>query len=59
VLELGRTDVRERLARFVAVDKLTSELKERRGHVDLRYPNGFALKLLGPAKNKENLKATQ
>ena len=59
VLELGRTDMRERLARFVSVDKLMSELKERRGHVDLRYPNGFALKLLGPAKNKENLKATQ
>jgi cell division protein FtsQ len=59
VLALGRSDAGERLARFVAVDRLLPELKDRRGYVDLRYPNGFAVKLLGQLKNKENVKATQ
>lgn len=57
VLELGRVDMAERLARFVAVSKLVPELAGRRGRIDLRYPNGFALKLAGkltggPAKEE-------
>jgi len=59
VLALGRSDAQQRLERFVAVDKLIPELKDRRGYVDLRYPSGFAVKLLGQLKNKENVKATQ
>jgi cell division protein FtsQ len=58
VLALGRSDAQQRLERFVAVDKLIPELKDRRGYVDLRYPNGFAVKLLGRPKNKENVEAT-
>lgn len=52
-LELGRVDMRKRLGRFVAVVKQVPELKERRGRADLRYPNGFALKLAGAAANRE------
>jgi cell division protein FtsQ len=59
VLALGRSDAQQRLERFVTVDKLIPELKDRRGYVDLRYPSGFAVKLLGQPKNKENVKATQ
>jgi cell division protein FtsQ len=59
VLALGRSDAQQRLERFVAVEKLIPELKDRRGYVDLRYPSGFAVKLLGQPKNKENVKATQ
>jgi cell division protein FtsQ len=51
-LQLGRSEIRERLARFVALDRQVPELKERRGYVDLRYPNGFALKLVG-GKSRE------
>jgi cell division protein FtsQ len=59
VLALGRSDAQQRLERFVAVEKLIPELKDRRGYVDLRYPSGFAVKLLGQPKKKENVKATQ
>jgi cell division protein FtsQ len=59
VLALGRSDAQQRLERFVAVDKLIPELKDRRGYLDLRYPSGFAVKLVGQPKNKENVKAIQ
>jgi cell division protein FtsQ len=45
-LELGRTAVEARLARFVAVYARTvAALPDRPSVVDLRYPNGFAVRL--------------
>jgi cell division protein FtsQ len=50
VLELGRDDsrspVEERLARFVAAyPRVVAGLNRRLDHVDLRYPNGFAIRV--------------
>jgi cell division protein FtsQ len=50
VLELGRDQARqsleERLARFVAAyPRTAAALNQRLGNVDLRYPNGFAIRL--------------
>ena len=50
VLELGRDQARqsleERLARFVAAyPRAAAHLNQRIGHVDLRYPSGFAIRL--------------
>jgi cell division protein FtsQ len=42
VLELGREDVQQRLARFVAVYPYTED--SGAAHVDLRYRNGFAVR---------------
>ena len=55
VLDLGRVETHQRLERFVAVTKVAPDLRERKGRADLRYPNGFALKLTGPAPSKEDL----
>jgi cell division protein FtsQ len=55
-LDLGRVDMHRRLARFVAVNQLVPELQDRRGRADLRYPNGFALKLARPAAKEETSK---
>ena len=49
-LELGRDQARhsleERVARFVAVyPRTAAQLNARIDHVDLRYPNGFAIRL--------------
>jgi len=53
VLELGRVEMRERLTRFVEVNKVEPELRMHRGRADLRYSNGFALRLVGSAMPKE------
>lgn len=53
VLDLGRVEMRERLTRFVAVSKQVPELQERKGRADLRYSNGFALKLTGMVLPKQ------
>ena len=50
VLDLGRDQARqsleERLARFVAAyPRAAVHLNQRIGHVDLRYPNGFSIRL--------------
>jgi cell division protein FtsQ len=46
VLELGREQVEGRLARFVAVyDRTIARLNRRIDYVDLRYPNGFAVRI--------------
>ena len=46
VLELGRENVEARLARFVsAYDRTIARLNRRVEHVDLRYPNGFAVRI--------------
>ena len=48
VLELGRADLTERLARFTAVYARTVALLPPGAYrVDLRYPNGFALRMPG------------
>jgi len=48
VLELGREQMRERLARFVAVYSYSlAALGRPANHVDLRYGNGFAAYLPG------------
>jgi cell division protein FtsQ len=45
-LELGRQDVEARLARFIAVHARTlGTLNRRIDYVDLRYPNGFAVRI--------------
>ena len=47
VLELGREDMQQRLARFVAVQKTGGRGQKAEGavvYVDLRYRNGFAVK---------------
>jgi len=47
VLELGREDIQQRLARFVAVYPYSLGAQKIRGavaHVDLRYRNGFAVR---------------
>jgi cell division protein FtsQ len=50
VLDLGRDQARqsleERLARFVAAyPRAAAHLNRRIDHVDLRYPNGFSIRL--------------
>ncbi len=54
VLELGRDQARqpleERLARFVAAyPRIAAEFARRPEHIDLRYPNGFAIRVPGSA----------
>jgi cell division protein FtsQ len=47
-LELGREQVRERMARFVAVYPYSlASMAHKANHVDLRYRNGFAVGQLG------------
>jgi cell division protein FtsQ len=47
-LELGREQVEARLARFVgAYDRTLGRLGQRIEHVDLRYGNGFAVRMPG------------
>jgi cell division protein FtsQ len=46
LLELGREDVESRLGRFLDVhDRTLGTLKRRVDHVDLRYTNGFAVRI--------------
>jgi cell division protein FtsQ len=46
VLELGREQVEQRLAKFVRVyDQTILRLPQPPSYVDLRYPNGFAVRL--------------
>lgn len=47
VLELGREQVRERMARFVAVYPYSLARMQAVKQVDLRYSNGFAVNLPG------------
>jgi cell division protein FtsQ len=45
-LQLGRDDVEARLSRFLAVhDRTVGALARRIDYVDLRYPNGFAVRI--------------
>ena len=46
MLELGRIDVEARLARYLSVHERTVGALDRRvGYVDLRYTNGFAVRI--------------
>ena len=46
VLELGRDQVEARLARLASVyDRTIAPLNRRIEYVDLRYPNGFAVRI--------------
>ena len=45
VVELGREQMEARLERFVRVhDRTSGQLNPQPHHVDLRYPNGFAVR---------------
>jgi cell division protein FtsQ len=47
-LELGREQVESRLARFVAAhDYVMKRLERRIDYIDLRYANGFAVRIPG------------
>jgi cell division protein FtsQ len=47
-LELGRQDIEARLARYVRIhDRSVGALKRRIDYVDLRYANGFAVRIPG------------
>ena len=46
VLELGREHIESRLERFIAVyDRTIFPLQRKLNYVDLRYPNGFAVRI--------------
>jgi len=46
LLELGRQDAVPRLARFAAVyPRVAEQLQDKRSRIDLRYPNGFAVRM--------------
>ncbi len=46
IIELGRESMETRLDRFVAVfERTVGRLNRRLNYVDLRYPNGFALRI--------------
>lgn len=48
VVELGRESTKERLARFVSVfERSVATLANAAGYVDLRYANGFAVRVNG------------
>jgi len=48
ILELGREQVEARLARFIgAYERTVGQLGRRLDYVDLRYPNGFAVRVSG------------
>jgi cell division protein FtsQ len=45
-VELGREEMEARLARFVSVyERTITPLNRRIEHIDLRYPNGFAVRI--------------
>lgn len=48
VIELGRENAQQRLAMFVSVyERSLAKLKDAAGYVDLRYANGFAVRVNG------------
>jgi cell division protein FtsQ len=57
VIELGRSDVEKRLARFVSVyGKTAGQQSVHAKYVDLRYSNGIAMKLIAAADAKLDVK---
>lgn len=58
VLELGREQMESRLARYVrAHDYSIARLNQQLSHVDLRYPNGFAVRAEGMTEKPRGKKA--
>jgi len=58
-LELGREDVKRRLAKFVGVHERTlAKLPVTVNYVDLRYPNGFAVRYPELAAGKNGASAS-
>lgn len=52
VVELGRDQVTNRLAKFVRnYDATVARMPRQVAYVDLRYPNGFAVRFGGPQSN--------
>lgn len=52
-LELGREHIEARLARFIAAyDRALGSVERRIEHFDLRYPNGFAVRVPEPGREK-------
>lgn len=57
VLELGREQMQQRLARFVAVYPYSlATMARKANHVDLRYRNGFAASQLGGTNGSGSVK---
>jgi len=53
VLELGRGKVEVRLGVYVsAYDHIVSQFKEKITYVDLRYPNGFSVRVINSVQKK-------
>lgn len=53
VVELGRENVEQRMDKFVKVfERSLGRLNRAISYVDLRYPNGFAVRLGGPVTDK-------
>ena len=53
VLELGREKVEARLGVYVsAYDHIISQFKKKITYVDLRYPNGFSVRVINSAQKK-------
>ena len=58
VIELGRERLEQRLERFIAAFEHTiGRLQRKLDYVDLRYPNGFAVRIpeLGPRDQQRNV----
>jgi len=58
VIELGRERLEPRLERFIAVfERTIGRLQRKLDYVDLRYPNGFAVRIpeLGPRDQPRNI----
>ena len=52
-MELGREKVEARLGVYVsAYDHIVSQFKEKVIYVDLRYPNGFSVRVINSAQKK-------
>jgi cell division protein FtsQ len=56
-IDLGRTQVEQRLARFAAAWPQVSQEAASATHADLRYPNGFALRGVPQPDRKPGAKA--
>lgn len=61
VIELGREQVEQRLTKFIAVyDRTLAKLQRSVQYVDLRYPNGFAVRVpQQQLKGKETVASAQ
>tara|TARA_Y100001936_G_scaffold209202_2_gene215206 strand:+ start:21605 stop:22369 length:765 start_codon:yes stop_codon:yes gene_type:complete len=55
ILELGRENMVDRLATYVAVhEQVVSQFREKIIYIDLRYPNGFAVRTVNSTHKKHH-----